>query len=68
MDSIGIFPRLSTYCQLGVLRAVTSPTYLGEGAVIPEVTVVREAIADVSELALFYVLLDRVQGFFFGDL
>lgn len=28
----------------------------------------REAIADVSELALLDILLDRVQGFFFGDL
>lgn len=68
MDSIGIFPRLSTNCQLGLLRAIANATDLGKGAVIPKVTVVREAIANVSELALLDVLLDRVQGFFFGDL
>lgn len=45
-----------------------STAYLGKGAVVPEVSVVRKAIANVSKLALFHVLLDWVQGLFFGNL
>jgi len=43
-------------------------TDLGEGTVVPDVTLVREAVANESQLALFDVLLDRVEGLIFGDL
>ena len=42
--------------------------YLREAPIIPEVSMVGETIADVTELALLYVLLDGVQGLFLGDL
>lgn len=44
------------------------PTYLREGTIVPEVAVMREAIANISELALLDVLLDRVHWFLFRDL
>jgi hypothetical protein len=43
-------------------------TYSGESAIIPEVTLVGEAVANESKLALLDVLLDRVQKLVFGDL
>lgn len=42
--------------------------YLGEGTVVPEVALVREAVADKAKLALLYVLLDRVEKLLLGDL
>lgn len=41
---------------------------LGEGAVVPEVALVGEAIADKSELALLNILLDGVKELLFRDL
>lgn len=35
--------------------------YLGEGAVVPDVAMVREAVVDVAQFALLDVLLDGVQ-------
>jgi hypothetical protein len=43
-------------------------TYLGEGTVVPEVTLVGEAVADEAELALLGVLLDGVEEVILGDL
>ena len=43
-------------------------TDLRKGTVVPDVTLVREAVADESQLALLDVLLDRVKGLIFGDL
>lgn len=43
-------------------------TYLGEGAVVPQVALVGEAVADEAELALLDVLLDGVEKLFFRDL
>ena len=43
-------------------------TYLGEGTVVPDVTVVGEAVADVAQTALLDVLLDGVEGLLLGDL
>jgi len=51
-----------------VLYEALSLSYLREGTVVPEVTLVREAVADESKLALLNVLLDRVEEFFLGDL
>jgi hypothetical protein len=42
--------------------------YLGEGSVVPEVSLVGEAIADEAELALLDVLLDGVEELLLGDL
>lgn len=42
--------------------------YLGEGAIVPEVTLVREAVANKAQLALLDVLLDGVEEFLLGDL
>jgi hypothetical protein len=43
-------------------------SYLGEGTVVPEVTLVGEAVADVAKLALLDVLLDGVKELLLGDL
>ena len=45
-----------------------SKTYAGEGTVVPEVTLVGEAVADEAELALLGVLLDGVEEIILGDL
>lgn len=42
--------------------------YLREGTVVPQVTLVGEAVADVAKLALLDVLLDGVQELLLGDL
>lgn len=42
--------------------------YLGEGTVVPEVTLVGEAVTDETELALLDILLDGVQELLLGDL
>ena len=43
-------------------------SYLGEGAVVPEIALVGEAVADKSKLALLGVLLDGVEELILGDL
>ena len=43
-------------------------TYLGEGTVVPEVTLVGEAVTDVTQLALLDILLDGVEELLLGDL
>lgn len=45
-----------------------SKTYAGEGTVVPEVTLVGEAVADETELALLGILLDGVEEIILGDL
>ena len=42
--------------------------YLGKGTIVPEVALVREAVADEAQLALLDVLLDGVEEFLLGDL
>jgi len=41
---------------------------LGKGAIVPDITVVREAVPDIAQLASLNVLLDRVERLFLGDL
>ena len=43
-------------------------SYLGEGTVVPEVTLVGEAVADEAKLALLHILLDGVEKLLLGDL
>lgn len=42
--------------------------YLGEGSVVPEVALVREAVADKPDLALLDILLNGVEELLLGDL
>lgn len=42
--------------------------YLRESTVIPEISFMGETVSDETKLVLLYVLLNRVQGLFFGDL
>ena len=42
--------------------------HLRESTVVRNVAMVREAIADVAQLALFDVLFDGVKGLLLGDL
>jgi len=42
--------------------------HLRESTVIPDIAVVREAVANEAQTALLDVLLDRVKGFLLGDL
>jgi hypothetical protein len=44
------------------------PAHLGERAVVPDVTVVGEAVADEAQLAALDVLLDGIEGLLLGDL
>jgi hypothetical protein len=50
------------------VEVVREGPYLGEGTVVPEVALVREAVADVAKLALLDVLLDGVKKLLLGDL
>jgi hypothetical protein len=43
-------------------------TYAGEGTVVPQVTLVGEAVTDEAELALLGILLDGVEELLLGDL
>jgi hypothetical protein len=43
-------------------------SYLRECTIVPEVPLVREAVADETELALLDILLDGVEEFLLGDL
>lgn len=42
--------------------------YLRKSAIVPQVPVVGEAIADISKFALFYVLFNGIQWLFLRDL
>jgi hypothetical protein len=43
-------------------------SHLRESTVVPEVSLVGEAVPDVAELALLDVLLDGIEGLLLGDL
>lgn len=43
-------------------------THLRKSTIVPDITLVREAVANEAGFALFDVLLDGVEGFFLGDL
>ena len=45
-----------------------SQTYLRERAVVPDVTVMREAVPHKAETTTLDILLDRIEGLLFGDL
>ena len=43
-------------------------THLGESTVIPNISMMRETIADETKFPLFDILFDRIESFFFGNL
>jgi hypothetical protein len=43
-------------------------TNLREGSVVPQITLVREAVAHEAKLALLRILLDRIESLLLGDL
>lgn len=43
-------------------------SYLGESTIVPEITLVREAVAHKSKLALLGILENRVELLLLGDL
>ena len=44
------------------------PPYLRESTVVPEVALMREAVADEAKFALLDVLLDRIESLLLRDL
>jgi hypothetical protein len=73
VDHIGVFPGLPG----DILQSATSAVprskgggfaYAREGAVIPEVTFMREAVPHVTKLTFFHILFDGVQEFFLANL
>ena len=72
VDVVGVLPCLGSSRSLLAAAGGTTRTqrvaYLGEGTIVPEVALVREAVADVAQLALLGVLLDGVEELLLGDL
>jgi hypothetical protein len=69
VDGVGVLPGLFMGVSgLDWSRIRLGISYLGEGTVVPEVTLVGEAVSDVSKLALLDVLLDGVEELLLGDL
>lgn len=46
------------------IRAMRETTYLRERTIVPDVSVVREAVPDETQLATLDVLLDGIEGLF----
>lgn len=67
VDDIRVFPGLLTLVLILVGFDCVS-THAREGTVVPEVTLVGEAVADETQLAFLGVLLDGVEELFLGDL
>jgi hypothetical protein len=70
VNDVRVFPCLSKVripSSLGRLE-VGGPPYLRESAVVPEVALVWETVADEAKLALLGVLLDRVELLLLRDL
>ena len=61
VDNIGIFPSLCCGQQVRRCLYGVRGCYLREGTIVPEVTLVGEAVAHETEFALLDVLLDRVE-------
>lgn len=67
VDSVGVLPGLLR--SLVELRPIGHAcSYLGEAAVVPQVALVGEAVADEAKLALLDVLLDGVEELLLGGL
>ena len=66
MDDVRVFPSLG-WSVISLTRLL-NVTHSWESTIVPEVALVREAVANESELALLDVLFDRIQELVFGDL
>jgi hypothetical protein len=68
MSGGGILPSLRLRYLRILYRVVRRMAYLGKSTVVPDVSVVREAVADETEPALLDVLFDGVERLLLGDL
>ena len=73
VDGVGVLPglhrRVSQPARYGTgMYSRIYVTHLGECAVVPQVALVGEAVAHISELALLDILLDGVEELILGDL
>lgn len=69
VGDVGVLPCLDRpSAELQCVNCMRNRSYLGEGTVVPEVTLVGEAVTDEAELALLGVLLDGVESLLLGDL
>jgi hypothetical protein len=71
VNDIWVFPSLCGWLTTAGSheeRGLRRTPYLGEGAVVPEIALVGEAVAHIAELALLDVLLDGVEGLLLADL
>ena len=59
MDCVRVFPCLSYSQYLGLVLRFQVP-YLGKCAVVPEIALVGEAVANVSEFPFLGILLDWI--------
>ena len=67
VNDVGIFPGLGAR-SVQFRQNVEVIAHFREGTVVPQVAFVGEAVANKSKLALFDVLLNWVEEFFFRDL
>ena len=73
VNAVGVFPCL-VFVSLSragygeCAAGKTTLTYLREGAIVPQIAFVWEAVADETKLAFLDVLLDWVEGLFLRDL
>lgn len=70
VSGIGVFPGLHSLFSTSPVKMIRQicSSYLGESTVVPDITLVGEAVADESKLALLDVLLDGVEELLLGDL
>lgn len=66
---VGIFPSLRIkFGHEAEYNMHVNTTYLGESTIVPDVTLVGEAVADEAKLTLLGVLLDGVVSILLADL
>lgn len=66
---VGVFPSLRVIVKSGEgKREREKRTYLRESTIVPDVTLVRETVADISKFTLLGILNDGVHGDFLADL
>lgn len=72
VGDVGVFPGLvknKSATEYGVMsHSPASSTYLGEGTIIPQISLVGEAVTNISQLSLLDVLLDGVEELLLADL
>lgn len=61
-------PRSTIIGQDHIDKHEAAGTHLRESAIVPDVTMMGEAVANEAQLALFDVLLDGIEGLLLADL